>query len=53
MTAPPWFPVGVVVVMSVVFPTRLDPSAFCVVLVEVAMGFPTRWDPNVLVVVSV
>ena len=41
--------------MSVVFPTRLDPSAFCVVLVEVAMGLPTRWGPNdnVLVAVSV
>ena len=35
---PPWFPVEVVVVMSVGFPTRLDPSAFCVVLVGVAMG---------------
>ena len=28
MTAPPWFPIEVVVVMSVVFPTHLDPSAF-------------------------
>ena len=40
--APPWFPVEVVVVMLVAFPTRLDPSAFCVVLVGVAMGPPTR-----------
>ena len=53
MTAPPWFPVGVVVVMSVEFPTRLDPSAFCVVLVGVAMGPPTRWGPNVPVAVSI
>ena len=51
--APPWFPVGVVVVMSVEFPTRLDPSAFCVVLVGIAMGPPTRWGPNVPVAVSV
>ena len=47
MTEPPWFPVEVVVVMSVEFPTRLDPIAFCVVLVGVAMGPPTRWGPNV------
>ena len=53
MTAPPWFPVGVVVVMSLVFPTRLDPSAFCGVSVEAASGLPTRWGPNVLVAVSV
>ena len=53
MTAPPWFPVGVVVVMSLVFPIRLDPSAFCGVLVEAASGLPTRWGPNVLAAVSV
>ena len=53
MTAPPWFPVGVVVVMSLVFPTRSDPSAFCGVLVVVASGLPTRWGPNVLAAVSV
>ena len=52
-TAPPWFPVGVVVVMSVEFPTRLDPTAFCVALVGVAMVPPTRWGPNVPVAVSV
>ena len=53
MSAPPWFPVGVVVVMSLVFPTRLDPSAFCGVLVVAASGLPTRWGPNVLAAVSV
>ena len=53
MTAPPWFPVGVFVVMSLVFPTRLDPSAFCGVLVVVASGLPTRWGPNVLAAVFV
>jgi chloramphenicol 3-O-phosphotransferase len=53
MTAPPWVPVGVVVVMSLVFPTRLDPSAFCGVLVEAASGLPKRWGPNVLAVVSI
>ena len=53
MTAPPWFPVEVVVVMSLVFPTRLDPSAFCGVLVVVASGLPTRWGPNVPAAVSV
>ena len=53
MTAPPWFPVGVVVVMSLVFPTRLDPSAFCGVLVVAASGLSTRWGPNVLAAVSV
>ena len=52
MTAPPWFPVEVVVVMSLVFPTRLDPSAFCGVLVVVASGLPTRWGPNVPAAVS-
>ena len=52
MTAPPWFPVGVVVVMSLVFPTRLDPSAFCGVFVVAASGLPTRWGPNVLVVLG-
>ena len=49
----PIFPVEVVVVMSAGFPTRLDPSALCVVLVGVAMGLPTRWGPIVPVVVSV
>ena len=53
MTTPTWFPVGVVVVMSLVFPTRLDPSAFCGVSVVVASGLPTRWGPNVLAAVSV
>ena len=53
MTAPPWLPVGVVVVLSLVFPTRLDPNAFCGVLVEAASGLPTRWGPNVLAAVSV
>ena len=53
MTAPPWFPVRVVSVMSSVFPTRLDPSTFCGVLVVVASGLPTRWGPNVLAAVSV
>ena len=52
-TAPPWFPVGVVVIMSLVFPTRLDPSAFCGVSAKAAMGLPTRWGPTVLVAVSV
>ena len=52
-TEPPWFPVEVLVVMSVEFPTRLDPSAFCVVLVGVALGLPTRWGPIVPVGVSV
>ena len=52
MTAPPWFPVGVVVVMSLVFPTRLDPSAFCGVSAEAASVLPTRWGPNVLVAVT-
>ena len=51
--APTWFPVGVVVVMSLVFPTRLDPSAFCGVSVVVASRLPTRWGPNVLAAVSV
>ena len=53
MTAPPWFPIEVVVVMSLVFPTRLDPRAFCGVLVVVASGLPTRWGPNVPAAVSV
>ena len=52
-TAPPWFPVGVVVIMSLVFPTRLDPSAVCGVSAEAAMGLPIRWGPTVLVAVSV
>ena len=53
MTAPPWFPIEVAVVMSLVFPTHLDPSAFCGVLVVVASGLPTRWGPNVPAAVSV
>ena len=53
MTAPPWFPVEVGVVMSLVFPTRLDPSAFCGALVAVATGLPTRWGPNVHAAASV
>ena len=52
-TEPPWFPVEVVVVMSVEFPTRLDHSAFCVVSVGVAMGLPTKWGPIVPLAVSV
>ena len=47
MTAPPCFPVEVGVVMSLVLPTHLDPSAFCGVLAAVATGLPTRWGPNV------
>ena len=39
--------------MSLVFPTHLDPSAFCGVLAVVASGLPTRWGPNVLAAVSV
>ena len=53
MTAPPWFPVEVGVVISLVFPTHLDPSVFCGVLVAVASGLPTRWGPNVHAAVSV
>ena len=53
VTAPPWFPVGVVVVMSLVFFTRLDPSAFCGVLVVAASGLPTRWGLKVRLAVSV
>ena len=52
-TAPPWFPVEVGVVMSLVFPTHLDPSAFCGVLVAVATGLPIRWGPNVHAAASV
>ena len=52
-TAPPWFPVGVVVVRSLVFSTRLDPNAFCGISAEAAMGLPTMWGPTVLVAVSV
>ena len=53
MTAPPWFPIEVGVVMSLVLPTHLDPSAFCGVLVTVATGLPTRWGPNVHAAASV
>ena len=53
MTAPPWFPIEVVVVMSLVLPTHLDPSVFCGVLVMVATGLPTRWGPNVHAAASV
>ena len=37
MTAPPWFPIEVGVVMSLLFPTHLDSSAFCGVLVAVEL----------------
>ena len=53
MTAPPWFPIEVGVVMSSVLPTRLDPSAFCGVLAAVATALPTRWGPNVHAAASV
>ena len=45
MAGPPCFPIEAVVVMSAGFPTRLDPSAFCVVLVGVAVGLTTRGVP--------
>ena len=53
VTVPPWFPIEVGVVMSLVFPTRLGPSAFCGVLGAVATGLPTRWGPNVPAAASV
>ena len=42
---PPWFPVGVGVVMLAGFPTRLDPSALFVVLVAATAGLPTGGVP--------
>ena len=53
MTVPPWFPIEVGVVMSLVLPTHLGPSAFCGVLVAVAAGLPTRWGPNAPAAASV
>ena len=46
VTVPPWFPIEVGVVMSVVFPTHSGPSAFCGVSVAVVTGLPTRWGPS-------
>ena len=41
VTVPPWFPIEVGVVMSLVLPTHLGPSAFCGVLVAVGCLTPT------------
>ena len=40
MVGPPWFPIGVGVVMLAGFPTRLDPSSLFVVLVADVEGVP-------------
>ena len=53
VTVPPWFPIEVGVVMSLVLPTHLGPSAFCGVSVAVATGLPTRWGPNAPAAASV
>ena len=42
VTVPPWFPIEVGVVMSVVFPTHSGPSAFCGVSVAVVTGLPNE-----------
>ena len=53
VTVPPWFPIEVGVVMSVVLPTHLGPSAFCGVSVAVVTGLPTRWGPSAPAAASV
>ena len=53
MTVPPWFPIEVGVVMSLVLPTHLGPSAFCGVSVAVVTGLPTRWGPSAPAAASV
>ena len=53
VTVPPWFPIEVGVVMSLVLPTHLGPSAFCGVSVAVVTGLPTRWGPSAPAAASV
>ena len=53
VTVPPWFPIEVGVVMSMVLPTHLGPSAFCGVSVAVVTGLPTRWGPSAPAAASV